>query len=75
MTELLNLYGEMDWRIRPLVIVIRVWAKNQELTSDIPGHWITNFPLTLLVLFFLQQKKILPSLKILKLYSCKSHIS
>ncbi|XP_018302048.1 poly(A) RNA polymerase, mitochondrial isoform X2 [Mycetomoellerius zeteki] len=74
MTELLNLYGEMDWRIRPLVIVIRVWAKNQELTSDIPGHWITNFPLTLLVLFFLQQKKILPSLKILKLYSSRDDI-
>ncbi|XP_011061541.1 PREDICTED: poly(A) RNA polymerase, mitochondrial isoform X2 [Acromyrmex echinatior] len=74
MTELLNLYGEMDWRIRPLVITIRAWAKNQELTSDVPGQWITNFPLTLLVLFFLQQKKILPSLKILKLYSTDNDV-
>ncbi|KYN35578.1 Poly(A) RNA polymerase, mitochondrial [Trachymyrmex septentrionalis] len=69
MTELLNLYGEMDWRVRPLVIAIRAWAKSQKLTCDSPGHWITNFPLTLLVLFFLQQKKILPSLQLLKLYS------
>lgn len=75
MTELLNLYGEMDWRIRPLVIAIRAWAKSQKLTFDVPGQWITNFPLTLLVLFFLQQKNILPSLKILKFYSSKSHIS
>ncbi|KYN09461.1 Poly(A) RNA polymerase, mitochondrial [Trachymyrmex cornetzi] len=74
MTELLNLYGEMDWRIRPLVIAIRAWAKSQELTSDVPGQWITNFPITLLVLFFLQQKKILPSLKILKFYSTRDDV-
>ncbi|KAG5311863.1 PAPD1 protein, partial [Pseudoatta argentina] len=74
MTELLNLYGEMDWRIRPLVITIRAWAKNQELTFDVPGQWITNFPLTLLVLFFLQQKKILPSLKMLKLHSTSNDV-
>ncbi|XP_071567896.1 poly(A) RNA polymerase, mitochondrial isoform X1 [Temnothorax nylanderi] len=74
MTELLNLYGEIDWRVRPLVIAIRVWAKSQEITSDVPGQWITNFPLTLLVLFYLQQKKILPSLKTLKLYATRSDI-
>ncbi|XP_012058147.1 PREDICTED: poly(A) RNA polymerase, mitochondrial [Atta cephalotes] len=74
MTELLNFYGEMDWRIRPLVITIRAWAKSQELTFDVPGQWITNFPLTLLVLFFLQQKKILPSLKILKSYSTHNDV-
>ncbi|XP_011175208.1 poly(A) RNA polymerase, mitochondrial [Solenopsis invicta] len=72
MTELLNLYGEMDWRVRPLVITIRVWAKSQEITSDVPGQWITNFPLTLLVLFYLQQKKILPSLKMLKTYATRN---
>ncbi|KAL0107739.1 hypothetical protein PUN28_014788 [Cardiocondyla obscurior] len=72
MTELLYLYGEIDWRVRPLVIAIRVWAKSQELTSNVPGQWITNFPLTLLVLFYLQQKKILPSLKTLKLYASRS---
>ncbi|KYN05718.1 PREDICTED: poly(A) RNA polymerase, mitochondrial isoform X2 [Cyphomyrmex costatus] len=74
MTELLNFYGEMDWRVRPLVIAIRVWAKSQELTLDVPGQWITNFPLTLLVLFFLQQKKILPSLKTLKLYATSDDV-
>ncbi|XP_011862095.1 PREDICTED: poly(A) RNA polymerase, mitochondrial [Vollenhovia emeryi] len=74
MTELLNLYGEIDWRVRPLVIAIRVWAKCQNITSDAPGQWITNFPLTLLVLFYLQQKKILPSLKTLKMHATRTDI-
>lgn len=74
MTELLNLYGEIDWRVRPLVIAIRVWAKSQEITSDFPGPWITNFALTLLVLFYLQQKKILPSLRMLKSYATEADV-
>ncbi|XP_072747868.1 poly(A) RNA polymerase, mitochondrial isoform X2 [Anoplolepis gracilipes] len=69
MSELLYLYGEIDWRVRPLVTVIRKWAKSQEITSDVPGQWITNFSLSLLVLFYLQQKDILPSLKLLKTYA------
>ncbi|XP_014471908.1 PREDICTED: poly(A) RNA polymerase, mitochondrial isoform X2 [Dinoponera quadriceps] len=69
MSELLNLYGEIDWRVRPLVLMIRKWAKIQEITSESPGHWITNFSLSLLVLFYLQQKNILPSLRALRIYA------
>lgn len=71
MSELLNLYGEIDWRVRPLVTAIRKWAKSQTITCDSPGRWITNFSLSLLVLFYLQQEHILPSLKTLKLYASK----
>lgn len=71
MSELLNLYGEIDWRVRPLVITIRKWAKIEEITSEVPGQWITNFSLSLLVLFYLQHKNILPSLKELKSYASK----
>ncbi|XP_050445404.1 poly(A) RNA polymerase, mitochondrial isoform X2 [Cataglyphis hispanica] len=74
MSELLNLYGEIDWRVRPLVTVIRKWAKSQKITSDVPGQWITNFSLSLLVLFYLQQQHILPSLKTLKLYATRDDI-
>lgn len=70
MSELLNFYGEIDCRVRPLVMVVRKWAKNQEITSYSPGPWITNFSLSLLVLFYLQQKNILPSLS--TLISCAS---
>ncbi|XP_032669267.1 poly(A) RNA polymerase, mitochondrial isoform X2 [Odontomachus brunneus] len=69
MSELLYLYGEIDWRVRPLVLMIRKWARNQDITCDIPGAWITNFSLSLLVLFYLQQKNILPSLRILKIHA------
>lgn len=71
MSELLFLYGEVDWRVRPLVVAIRQWAKAQGITSDSPGCWITNFSLTLLVLFYLQQKNLLPSLNALKTYASK----
>ncbi|XP_070161116.1 poly(A) RNA polymerase, mitochondrial [Polyergus mexicanus] len=74
MSELLNLYGEIDWRVRPLVTAIRKWAKSQEITSDVPGQWITNFSLSLLVLFYLQQKDILPSLKALRSYATRDDI-
>ena len=43
--------------------MIRHWARYQSITSSNPGYWITNFPLTLLVVYFLQSrpKPIVPS--------------
>lgn len=71
MSELLYLYGELDWRVRPLIFTIRMWAQCVQLTNSSPGSWITNFSLTLLVLFYLQQKKILPSLQELVKHASK----
>lgn len=63
MSELLYLFGEVDERVRPLVFCIRKWASATGITNPSPGRWTSNFSLTLLVLFFLQQlkKPILPS--------------
>lgn len=63
MSELLYLFGEIDERVKPLTFCLRKWASATGLTNPSPGHWITNFSLTLLVLFFLQNLKtpILPS--------------
>lgn len=63
MSELLYLFGKMDARVRPLVFCIRRWAQSTGLTNPSPGRWISNFSLTMLVLFFLQSLKqpILPS--------------
>lgn len=63
MSELLYLFGEVDERVRPLVFCIRKWASATGITNPSPGRWTSNFSLTLLVLFFLQQLKqpILPS--------------
>ncbi|CAB4061830.1 MTPAP [Lepeophtheirus salmonis] len=68
MSELLYLYGEMDSRVRPLVLVIRRWAKEYGLvTNTRPTKMFTNFTITLLVIFFLQHNhKILPSVDCLR---------
>ncbi|XP_076039259.1 poly(A) RNA polymerase, mitochondrial-like isoform X2 [Oratosquilla oratoria] len=62
MSELLYIYGSMDPRVRPLVFTVRHWARERHLTSLSAGRWVTNFSLTLLVLFFLIHSKILPPL-------------
>uniref|UniRef100_A0A8C1BV71 Mitochondrial poly(A) polymerase n=1 Tax=Cyprinus carpio carpio TaxID=630221 RepID=A0A8C1BV71_CYPCA len=67
-SELLFLYGKLDPRVRHLVFSVRCWARAHSITSSIPGAWITNFSLTVMVVFFLQQRNppILPTLDRLK---------
>ncbi|XP_068418864.1 poly(A) RNA polymerase, mitochondrial [Eschrichtius robustus] len=67
-SELLYIYGALDSRVRALVFSIRCWARAHSLTSSIPGAWITNFSLTVMVIFFLQRRSppILPTLDYLK---------
>ncbi|XP_011199596.2 poly(A) RNA polymerase, mitochondrial isoform X3 [Bactrocera dorsalis] len=57
MSELLYMFGELDERVRPLTFSIRRWAQACGLTNPSPGRWITNFSLTCLVIYFLQQLK------------------
>nr|XP_057916455.1 poly(A) RNA polymerase, mitochondrial isoform X2 [Doryrhamphus excisus] len=63
-SELLYLYGQLDPRVRQLVFTIRCWARAHGVTSNIPGAWITNFSVTVMVLFFLQGRSppIIPTL-------------
>ncbi|XP_054730046.1 poly(A) RNA polymerase, mitochondrial [Anastrepha obliqua] len=67
MSELLYMFGELDERVRPLTFCIRRWAQTCGLTNPSPGRWISNFSLTCLVIFFLQQMKhpILPTINTL----------
>ncbi|XP_029004135.1 poly(A) RNA polymerase, mitochondrial [Betta splendens] len=67
-TELLYLYGVLDPRVRCLVFTVRCWARAHGITSSIPGAWITNFSLTVMVLFFLQRRSspVIPTLDHLK---------
>ncbi|KAG7210331.1 hypothetical protein KM043_011869 [Ampulex compressa] len=74
MSELLYLYGQIDNRVRPLIFTIRKWAERSEITHKNPGPWITNFSLSLLVLFYLQQKQILPTVQKLRSYASHTDI-
>lgn len=67
-TELLYLYGELDRRVRSMVFTVRCWARVHGITNSISGAWITNFSLTVMVLFFLQKRNppIIPTLDHLK---------
>lgn len=65
MAELIYTMGEIDWRFRPLVTTVRLWAESSGLTRSLkPGPYITNFTLALLVVFFFQRvtPAILPTL-------------
>ncbi|KAH8394488.1 hypothetical protein KR222_011843, partial [Zaprionus bogoriensis] len=64
MSELLYMFGELDPRVRPLTFSIRRWAQSCGLTNPSPGRWISNFSLSCLVMYFLQQLRhpILPSI-------------
>lgn len=63
MSELLHIFGQIDDRVRPLVFTVRYWASQLNITSG-TGQKLTNFPLTCLVLCFLQRlpQPILPTL-------------
>ncbi|XP_066240773.1 poly(A) RNA polymerase, mitochondrial isoform X1 [Saccopteryx leptura] len=67
-SELLYIFGSLDSRVRALVFSVRCWARAHSLTSSIPGAWITNFSLTMMVIFFLQRRSppILPTVDYLK---------
>jgi poly(A) RNA polymerase, mitochondrial len=67
MSEILYMFGQIDSRVRTLTFAIRKWANTVGLTNPSPGRWISNFSLSLLVVFFLQQLKnpILPSINTL----------
>lgn len=77
MSELLYIMGSHDVRVRPLVFAVRAWARYVGLTNPVPGRWITNFSLVLLVLFFLQQRSppILPTLDKLSIVSPTQNIN
>ncbi|XP_018414230.1 PREDICTED: poly(A) RNA polymerase, mitochondrial [Nanorana parkeri] len=63
-SELLYIYGNIDSRVRPLIFALRCWANVHGITKSVSGHWITNFSLTAMVLFFLQKRNppVIPTL-------------
>ncbi|CAG9583437.1 unnamed protein product [Danaus chrysippus] len=63
MSSLLYALGSLVPAGPALAVTVRRWAAAVQLTQPHPGRWITNFPLTLMVLFFLMTQKILPTFR------------
>ncbi|TKR73643.1 hypothetical protein L596_020930 [Steinernema carpocapsae] len=64
-THLLLNYASFDWRVRPLVSVVKGWAKRCGM-NDASRSTFTSYSLVLMVIHFLQcglEKPVLPSLQ------------
>jgi len=58
---------KVDWRIRPLVLCIKDWAKASDI-NDAKNQTLSSYTLTLMVIHFLQagvNPPVLPSLQVL----------
>ncbi|XP_012135126.1 poly(A) RNA polymerase gld-2 homolog A isoform X4 [Megachile rotundata] len=52
-THLLYCYSRIDWRVRPLVLVVKLWAQSQDI-NDAKNMTISSYSLVLMVIHFLQ---------------------
>ncbi|CAG5023630.1 unnamed protein product [Parnassius apollo] len=62
-SKLLAFLLNLDNRVLPLAILIKYWAKVHKLTGT---NLMPNYALTLLIIFYLQHKGILPSVLLLQ---------
>ncbi|KAH8368777.1 hypothetical protein KR084_001668 [Drosophila pseudotakahashii] len=52
-TYLLQLYAQLDWRTRPLVVIVKLWAQYHDI-NDAKRMTISSYSLVLMVLHYLQ---------------------
>lgn len=52
-THLLYCYSQMDWRVRPLVLIVKLWASWQDI-NDAKKMTVSSYSLSLMVIHYLQ---------------------
>ncbi|XP_076355314.1 poly(A) RNA polymerase GLD2-like isoform X1 [Tachypleus tridentatus] len=52
-TQLLNYYSRMDWRVKPLVLITKRWAKDNGI-NDAKNRTLSSYSLVLMVIHYLQ---------------------
>lgn len=52
-THLLFMYSQLDWRLRPLALVVKLWAQHHNI-NDAKNMTISSYSLVLMVIHFLQ---------------------
>ncbi|KAJ8718705.1 hypothetical protein PYW08_002942 [Mythimna loreyi] len=52
-TNLLHCYSRLDWRVRPLVALTKLWAQAHDI-NDARHRTLSSYSLTLMVIHFLQ---------------------
>ncbi|XP_023028182.2 LOW QUALITY PROTEIN: speckle targeted PIP5K1A-regulated poly(A) polymerase [Leptinotarsa decemlineata] len=64
-SELINYYLKLDFKIREAMVIIKYWAKIHKIAGQ--NHLFTNYSLSLMMIFFLQQKPHeVPSVRLLQ---------
>ncbi|XP_033218690.1 speckle targeted PIP5K1A-regulated poly(A) polymerase-like isoform X2 [Belonocnema kinseyi] len=55
---LIKHYLSLDVRLKPLMLVIKYWAKHCDISTETRGGRITNYALAMLFIFYLQQTNV-----------------
>ncbi|CAE8619628.1 unnamed protein product [Polarella glacialis] len=63
-SELLLSYSCLDCRVRPLVLLVKAWAKGKKVCGAHEGN-LSSYAWTIMVIYFLQLVNLLPSLQLL----------
>ncbi|KAJ3023004.1 hypothetical protein HKX48_004627 [Thoreauomyces humboldtii] len=62
-SELLRMYTDLDPRVRPLIVLLKSWAKNRDVNDAADGGTISSYGYSLMVINYMQVRGILPSLQ------------
>ncbi|KAJ3182459.1 hypothetical protein HDU85_002556 [Gaertneriomyces sp. JEL0708] len=62
-SRLLRAYTLLDPRVRPLIMLIKHWARNREINDSAGGGTISSYAFSLMVINYLQVAGVLPSLQ------------